>query len=123
MTEAQTHTATWKEEAQCLSNLLSHNDAVIQTTLGVLKTFEEHLGTLAKLQSPTLKQKHWKAVFEGQMINFAFTVKTCQMFLSRSNMIEMIWQVWAHPSCQGRKWLLLNCCANNLNLNGNFSTR
>lgn len=69
VSEAQAQLAEWKEEALCLSNQLPQHDAVIQATLGVLKSFSGQLETLAKLQSPTLKQKHWRAVFEGQILN------------------------------------------------------
>lgn len=75
MSEAQRQIAEWREEALCLTDLLPQNDAVIQTTLGVLKSFEDQLETLAKLQSPTLKQKHWRAIFEGQIFSIAYTVK------------------------------------------------
>lgn len=75
VSEAQRQIAEWEEEALRLTNLLPQHDAVIQTTLGVLKSFNNQLETLAKLQSPTLKQKHWRAVFEGQILNIAYIVK------------------------------------------------
>lgn len=75
VSEAQSKIAEWKEEALCLTKRLAQDDAVIQTTLGVLKSLEDQLETLAKLQSPTLKQKHWRAIFEGQTWNIAFIVK------------------------------------------------
>lgn len=67
VSDAQRQIAEWKEEAQSLTNLLPENDAVTQTTLGVLKILQDQIETLAKLQSPTLKQKHWRAVFEGHI--------------------------------------------------------
>lgn len=78
MSEAQIQTAAWKEEAVRLANILPQNDAVIQTTLGVLRSFEDQLETLAKLQSPTLKQKHWRAIFEGQTSSVASIVSVPQ---------------------------------------------
>lgn len=45
------------------------HDAVMQKILGILESLSHQLAVMAKLQSPTLKHKHWKAIFEGQTLN------------------------------------------------------
>lgn len=69
MSLAQRKIAKWKEEALCLTSVLPTHDAVIQTTLGTLESLNNQLEIIATLQSPTLKQKHWKAIFEGQTLH------------------------------------------------------
>ncbi|XP_051802066.1 dynein heavy chain domain-containing protein 1 isoform X2 [Acanthochromis polyacanthus] len=56
--------AVWKEQAQSLTNLIPIHDAVLQETLEVLESLNHQLELLAKLQSPTLKDKHWRAIFQ-----------------------------------------------------------
>uniref|UniRef100_A0AAQ5XW98 AAA+ ATPase domain-containing protein n=1 Tax=Amphiprion ocellaris TaxID=80972 RepID=A0AAQ5XW98_AMPOC len=54
----------WKQQVQCLTNIIPIHDAVLQETLEVLESLNHQLELLAKLQSPTLKDKHWRAIFQ-----------------------------------------------------------
>lgn len=40
----------------------------MQECLRILEHFNHHLGVMAKLQSPMLKQKHLRAICEGQKL-------------------------------------------------------
>lgn len=66
---AQRKIAEWKEEVLRLTSVLPPRDAVIQTTLGTVESLNNQLEIIARLQSPTLKQKHWKAIFEGRTLH------------------------------------------------------
>ncbi|XP_044043043.1 dynein heavy chain domain-containing protein 1 isoform X2 [Siniperca chuatsi] len=65
VSQAQGKIAKWKEQAISLTCIIPTHDAVLQETLGILESLSHQLAVMAKLQSPTLKHKHWKAIFEG----------------------------------------------------------
>ncbi|XP_042341799.1 dynein heavy chain domain-containing protein 1 [Plectropomus leopardus] len=65
VSQAQGEIAKWKEKALSLTSIIPTHDAVLQDTIGILESFSQRLEVMAKLQSPTLKHKHWKAIFEG----------------------------------------------------------
>lgn len=68
MLQAQGKITKWKEEALSLTSIIPTHDAVLEKTLGILETLNHQLAVMAMLQSPTLKHKHWKAIFEGQTL-------------------------------------------------------
>lgn len=68
MSQAQGEIAKWKEQALSLTSVIPTHDAVLQETLGILESLSHQLAAMAKLQSPTLKQKHWKGIFESQTL-------------------------------------------------------
>lgn len=94
VSQAQGKVAKWKEQALSLTSIIPADDAVLQETLGNLDSISHHLTFMAKLQSPTLKHKHWKAIFEGLrhsgIVTHAYNHRI-------SKLIEMlsIWQAWA----------------------------
>ncbi|XP_040002556.1 dynein heavy chain domain-containing protein 1 isoform X2 [Xiphias gladius] len=65
VSQAQEKIAKWKEQALSLTSIIPTHDAVLQETLRVLESLSHQLAVMAKLQSPTLRHKHWKAIFEG----------------------------------------------------------
>ena len=68
MSQAQGKIAQWKEQALSLTSIIPTHDAVLQETLGILESFSHQLAVVAKLQSPTLKPKHWKTILEGETL-------------------------------------------------------
>nr|XP_012771268.1 dynein heavy chain domain-containing protein 1 [Maylandia zebra] len=64
VSEAQDKITEWKEQAQSLTTTIPASDAVLQEILGSLENISHQLLVLAKLQSPTLKGKHWRAILE-----------------------------------------------------------
>ncbi|XP_008294462.1 dynein heavy chain domain-containing protein 1 [Stegastes partitus] len=71
VSQDQAKIAMWKEQAQSLTNIIPPHDAVLQETLEVLENFNHHLKFLAKLQSPTLKEKHRRAMFQDMGLLYA----------------------------------------------------
>ncbi|XP_076585176.1 dynein heavy chain domain-containing protein 1 [Chaetodon auriga] len=65
VSQAQGKITKWKEQALSLTSIIPTQDAVLQETLAKLERFNTQLAVLAKLQSPMLKHKHWRAVFKG----------------------------------------------------------
>lgn len=65
MSQAQSEISKWKDQAQSLKNNIPPDDAVLQDTLGILESLSLQLLVMAKLESPTLKEKHLKAIFQG----------------------------------------------------------
>ncbi|KAL7403667.1 hypothetical protein ABVT39_003475 [Epinephelus coioides] len=65
VSQAQGKIATWTEQALSLTSIIPPHDAVLQETLGTLESLSHQLSVMAKLQSPTLKHRHRKAIFEG----------------------------------------------------------
>lgn len=68
MSQAQGKIAKWKEQALSLTSIIPAHDAVLQETLGILESLSSQLAVMAKLQSPTLRHKHLRAIFEGQTL-------------------------------------------------------
>ncbi len=68
MSQAQAKIAKWKEQALSLASTVPTHDAVLHETLGILESLSHQLAVMAKLQSPTLKHRHWKAIFEGETL-------------------------------------------------------
>lgn len=66
MSQAWRNIAKWKEQALSLTSIIPLNDDAMQETLGVMENLNAQLVFMTKLQSPTLKQKHWQRIFEGQ---------------------------------------------------------
>lgn len=58
--------ANWKEKALTFTSVIPAHDAVMQECLRILEHLSHHLVTMAKLQRPMLKQKHVRALCEGQ---------------------------------------------------------
>ncbi|XP_026158699.1 dynein heavy chain domain-containing protein 1 isoform X2 [Mastacembelus armatus] len=65
VSQAQGKIAEWKEQVLILTSIIPTNDAVLQETLGFLESINHQIAVMAKLQSSTLKHKHWRAMFEG----------------------------------------------------------
>ncbi|XP_018537954.1 dynein heavy chain domain-containing protein 1 [Lates calcarifer] len=65
VSQAQGKIAKWKEQALSLTSIIPAHDAVLQETLGILESLSSQLAVMAKLQSPTLRHKHLRAIFEG----------------------------------------------------------
>ncbi|XP_070834922.1 dynein heavy chain domain-containing protein 1 [Chaetodon trifascialis] len=65
VSQAQEKITKWKEQALSLTSIIPTQDAVLQETLGKLDSLNNQLAVMAELQSPELKQKHRKAVFQG----------------------------------------------------------
>lgn len=66
VSQARTNIAKWKEQALSLTSIIPLNDDVMQETLGLMGNLSAQLVFMAKLQSPTLRQKHWRSISEGQ---------------------------------------------------------
>ncbi|XP_037619572.1 dynein heavy chain domain-containing protein 1 isoform X1 [Sebastes umbrosus] len=65
VSQAQGRIAKWREQALSLTSVLPTHDAVLQEALGILESLSHQVVVMAKLQSPTLKQRHWKDIFQG----------------------------------------------------------
>ncbi|XP_036951826.1 dynein heavy chain domain-containing protein 1-like isoform X4 [Acanthopagrus latus] len=65
VSQAQGKVSKWKEQALSLTSIIPTDDAVLQETLGNLDSLSHLLTFMAKLQSPTLRHKHWKAILKG----------------------------------------------------------
>nr|XP_046228919.1 dynein heavy chain domain-containing protein 1 [Scatophagus argus] len=65
VSQAQEKIAKWKEQALSLTSFIPTPDALLQKTFEILESLSHQLEIMAKLQSPTLKHKHWKVVCEG----------------------------------------------------------
>ena len=94
VSQAQGKVSKWKEQALSLTSIIPTDDAVLQETLGNLDSLSHLLTFMAKLQSPTLRHKHWKAILKGQRHSH---IVTHTYDLRISKLIEMlsIWQAWA----------------------------
>lgn len=68
VSQAQSKMANWKEKALSLTCVIPAHDPVMQECLRILENFNHHLRVVAKLQSPILKQKHLRAICEGQKL-------------------------------------------------------
>lgn len=66
MSQAQEKVLEWKEQVQSLTSILPNHDPVLQEISGILEGVSCQLAIMAGLQSPTLRQKHWRTIFEGQ---------------------------------------------------------
>ncbi|XP_040891858.1 dynein heavy chain domain-containing protein 1 [Toxotes jaculatrix] len=65
VSHAQEKIAKWKEQALSLASILPTHDAMLQETVGILESLSHQLAVMAQLQSPTLRHKHWRAIFKG----------------------------------------------------------
>ncbi|XP_032390213.1 dynein heavy chain domain-containing protein 1 [Etheostoma spectabile] len=65
VSQAQEKIAKWKKQTFSLTSIIPTHDAVLQETLGILESLSHQVAPMAKLQSPTLKHKHWNAIFQG----------------------------------------------------------
>ncbi|XP_030593777.1 dynein heavy chain domain-containing protein 1 isoform X2 [Archocentrus centrarchus] len=70
VSKAQDKVAKWKEQAQSLTTAIPTSDAVLQAILGYLESSSHQLLVLAKLQSPTLKEKHWRAILQDLGLHY-----------------------------------------------------
>lgn len=68
VSQAQSKWVNWKEKTLSLLCVIPAHDTVMQECLSILEHFNHHLGVMAKLQSPMLKQKHLRAICEGQKL-------------------------------------------------------
>lgn len=66
VSQAQSKLANWKEKALSLTSVIPAHDAVMQECLRLLEHLTHHFGVMVKLLSPILKQKHLRAICEGQ---------------------------------------------------------
>ncbi|KAM8879925.1 dynein heavy chain domain-containing protein 1 isoform 2-T5 [Spinachia spinachia] len=64
VSQAHGNICEWKERALSLTSVMPTHDAVLQDTLGTLEEFSCRVAVLAELQSPTLKRRHWDAIFK-----------------------------------------------------------
>lgn len=60
--------ANWKVKALSLTCVIPARDTVMQECLRILDQSNHHLAVMVKLQSPMLKQKHLRAICEGQKL-------------------------------------------------------
>ncbi|XP_074546665.1 dynein heavy chain domain-containing protein 1 [Halichoeres trimaculatus] len=70
VSQAQEKIARWREQALSLSGVIPTHDAVLQEIVGLLESLSPALSAMAQMQSTTLTQKHWKAIFEGMGLMF-----------------------------------------------------
>ncbi|XP_069545473.1 dynein heavy chain domain-containing protein 1 [Brachyistius frenatus] len=70
MSQAQENIAKWREQVESLKNTIPTHDAVLQETLGILESLSHQLVVMAKLQSPTLKEKHWRVIFQDMGLQY-----------------------------------------------------
>lgn len=68
MSQAQSKMANWKEKALSFTSVIPAQDAVMQECLRILEHLKIRLRAVAKLQSPILKQRHVRAIYEGQKL-------------------------------------------------------
>ncbi|XP_035515196.1 dynein heavy chain domain-containing protein 1-like [Morone saxatilis] len=64
VSQAQGKIAKWKEQVLSLTYIIPTHDAVLQETLRILESLSHQLAIMAELQSPTLKDKHWRVIFK-----------------------------------------------------------
>lgn len=91
MSEAQQKIVTWKEQARSITGITPTHDAVLQGTFDDLESFSNQLSVMAKLQSPTLRLKHWRAIFKGQTVCL-YTIK----ILCRTNYNKCIYNLYIY---------------------------
>ncbi|XP_067352664.1 dynein heavy chain domain-containing protein 1-like isoform X2 [Channa argus] len=65
VSQAQKKVAEWKQQALSLTSIILPHDPVLQKTSGMLESISHQLAVMAMLQSPALRHKHWRAIFEG----------------------------------------------------------
>ncbi|XP_029028963.1 dynein heavy chain domain-containing protein 1 isoform X2 [Betta splendens] len=65
VSQAQGKVSAWKEQAACLKSAISTDDPVLHDTLTTLENLSLQLAVMAKLKAPTLRHKHWEAIFNG----------------------------------------------------------
>ncbi|KAK2817386.1 hypothetical protein Q5P01_025577 [Channa striata] len=65
VSQAQKKVAEWKQRALSLTSIILDDDPVLQNTLGMLEDMSHQLEVMAMLKSPSLRHKHWRAIFEG----------------------------------------------------------
>lgn len=68
VSQAQSKMANWKVKALSLTCVIPAHDTVMQECLRILDQSNHHLAVMVKLQSPMLKQKHLRAICEGQKL-------------------------------------------------------
>lgn len=66
VSQAQSKLANWKEKALSLTSVIPAHDAVMQECLRLLEHLTHNFGVMVKLLSPILKEKHLRAICEGQ---------------------------------------------------------
>lgn len=66
VSQAQSKLAIWKEKALSLTSVIPAHDAVMQKCLRLLEHLSHHFRVMVKLLSPIIKQKHLRAICEGQ---------------------------------------------------------
>lgn len=65
VSQAQRKIAKWMDHALSLTSMISPHDAVMQKALKILEILSHKFAVMAKILSPTLKNKHRRAIFEG----------------------------------------------------------
>lgn len=85
MSQARRNIAKWKEQALSLTSIIPLNDDVMQETLGAMENLKAQLDFMAKLQSPTLKQKHWQPILEGhhctQIVTYTYNNRISKIII------------------------------------------
>lgn len=67
VSEAKEKISKWMQQIQCLTNIPA-DDPVMQETVEVLESLTLQVGVIMKLHSTSLREKHWKAILQGQSI-------------------------------------------------------
>ncbi|TNN32639.1 hypothetical protein EYF80_057200 [Liparis tanakae] len=79
VSQAQGNISRWKERALSLASVIPTHDALLQDTSGTLQSFSCRVAFLSALQSPSLKQRHWKDLLQGQLYDPEKEVKVSQL--------------------------------------------
>lgn len=82
---AQEKVEEWRQQALVLSKASSNQDAVLQGALKIVEEFSQQLPVLAELSSPTLKHKHWRNIYKGQLISVLYVYSICCLIKSSIN--------------------------------------
>ncbi|XP_028316890.1 dynein heavy chain domain-containing protein 1 [Gouania willdenowi] len=71
ISQAQEKIAEWNTKAQSLTDTIPSADPILKENFRDLKILSHHLVVMAKLLGSTLKEKHWKAIFQdvGQVFS------------------------------------------------------
>lgn len=65
VSEAKEKMSNWMQQVKCLTNIPA-DDPVMLETVEVLESLRLQIEVIVKLHSTRLREKHWKAIFQGQ---------------------------------------------------------
>ncbi|XP_076023406.1 dynein heavy chain domain-containing protein 1, partial [Genypterus blacodes] len=73
--QAQVELHKWQQQACSLTDTIPACDPVLHQTLQILERFSCQLAVMAKLQSSSLKHKHWRSISHGMGLPFVSDMK------------------------------------------------